>query len=117
MPGKKDGRLTPEEKQKAVAWLEAQCGKDAKCPMCQHEHWILSDHFTAPTVWGGGYIIGGVAYPCFSIICGKCGYQAFFNATLARILPPDEKIEKEKQAKLEAELMAEALKKEGADRG
>jgi hypothetical protein len=90
------GTLTPEQQQKALAWLQARWGLGRGCPF--HDtptNWQIGDSMiqTLPFA-GGGVVIGGPTYPLFPVICMTCGHTVFINAVVAGIVeaqpPPAE---------------------------
>ena len=90
------GRLSKEEKQKVVDWLEkfqAKRGRNLICPICGEPNWQIGDHLVAPSLLNasGGLLIGGVSYPHVLLISTPCGYTIFLNAVVVGIVNPGEK--------------------------
>ena len=84
----KDGRLTPDEKQRVAAWLTSQGIPPPVCPFCGQREWAIGDHLVQPVTLGpgGGLTLGGVGYPQVMLISSKCGYTALINAVIAGVL-------------------------------
>jgi len=82
----KDGKLSKEEKDKAVHWLEERWPEPRTCPISGHDTWIIGDHLVTPLVWSqGDILVGGSVYPLVMVICEACGYTQMFNAVLLGI--------------------------------
>jgi hypothetical protein len=58
-----DGRLTDEERQRALEWLESKQAPVARCPHCVNNSWGIADHFVTTPRVSGNIIIGGAMYP------------------------------------------------------
>ena len=84
----KDGKLTKEEKQKTIDWIEERkLGEGPHCPVCGTNHWQIADHLVAPSIHTGeGLLLGGPAYPHVMVICRKCSNTLFLNAVMMGIL-------------------------------
>jgi ribosomal protein S27AE len=94
----KDGKLSPEEKQRAIDWVNVRwVGQNQACPICGDGHWIIGDHLVQPLTVGpeNSIQLGGAGYPQVMLISVKCGYTRFLNAVLIGLVggtpPPDEK--------------------------
>ncbi len=93
-----DGKLTEEEKQTIIAWLN-QRGKNHACSVCQENSWTVGDHLLFGMVdRRGAASLGGAYYPQFFLSCNNCYYTRHFMA--AQVLglkktEPKEKAEKE----------------------
>ncbi len=74
------GKLTPEEKQKIIAWMNER-GKSHTCPVCQENNWTVGDHLLSGMVYqGGNLLVGGTHYPQFFVTCNNCFYTRQFMA-------------------------------------
>jgi len=88
-----NGKLTPEEKQKFVAWLNAKT-KSHQCPVCDTNGWTVADHLIdARPHTGGGLVVGGTTYPSAILVCNNCAYTRQFMAVPIGLLssPDDER--------------------------
>lgn len=87
MPGP-DGKLTPEEKTKAVVWFGQR--HKLHCQVCGNNNWVVGDHLVQPITLGPNMnlMLGGiVGYPQVMRVCTICGHTMFFNAVIMGILP------------------------------
>jgi hypothetical protein len=82
------GKLTPEDKQKCVDWINSFRQPPLVCPICGSKNWSIADHLVAPPVLGpgSGLQLGGVSYPQLMLISNPCGHTIFVNAVLAGVL-------------------------------
>ncbi|MBU1209929.1 MAG: hypothetical protein KJ587_01490 [Alphaproteobacteria bacterium] len=82
-----DSKLTKDQKDRALAWLNQKWVGNKACPVCAQNHWTIADHAVTPSIsHGSGLIIGGPSYPHALVICNNCGHTLFFNAVLMGIL-------------------------------
>jgi hypothetical protein len=86
-----DGRLTADERERAVAWLQSTQAPVARCPHCANNQWRIANHLVAPSSFSSSVILGGTAYPHFMVICQICGFVKFFNAIASRVISPVDK--------------------------
>ena len=78
------GKLTGEERAKALEWLEKKISKP--CEACENDDWFLADSIVASVNMNmSGIIFGGELLPCFCAICKNCGNTRFFNAVLSGV--------------------------------
>jgi hypothetical protein len=83
------GKLTDDEKTKAIAWLKEKWKEPSNCPISKDNNWTIGDHVITPFVIGnGGAISANVAYPHVLLICKTCGHTILFNAVMMGIFPP-----------------------------
>lgn len=94
------GKLTPEEKQKIIGWLNEK-GKNHACPVCQENSWTLGEYLLGGmTYQGGSLVLGGVHYPQFFLTCSNCFFTRQFMATpVLKMEDPQLKEEKKKKGK------------------
>ena len=78
---KPDGKLTEEEGETFVAWLNEKT-KNHVCPVCQNNNWEVGSHIIEGTVYRPGVTVigGGVAYPQLFVTCNNCQYTRHFMA-------------------------------------
>ena len=83
------GQLTPEQRDKAIAWVNQHFKAPQQCPVCTSSNWVVGDRLWAPNIFrsDGGLSIGGTAMPLLVLTCTTCGYTHFLNAVLAGLLP------------------------------
>jgi hypothetical protein len=84
------GKLSPEDKNKIIAWLTRDGRPTPICPICGTQEWAIADHVTQPITVGGaggGLVLGGVGYPNIMVVSTRCGYTMYVNAVIAGILP------------------------------
>ena len=75
------GKLSQEDQQKALAWLDRHWRHPRKCPVCESEQWSMGDRVVAPpNLHGGSFHLAGFVYPFVTVGCKTCGYTRFFNA-------------------------------------
>lgn len=79
------GKLSPEEKDKIIAWLDAKW-KTAACPFHGPTNWEIGDATgTQPFAGigggtpGSGVVVGGNSYPLVVLTCATCGYTIHVN--------------------------------------
>lgn len=84
--------LTPEQKQKAVDWLQRKWTGSQACPVCGTNNWTVADHLVSPPITGvgGGTFLGGPSYPHVMLISNECGYVMMFNAIILGIVEKKE---------------------------
>lgn len=93
-----DSKLTAEQKEMAVAWLNERGAGDPTCPGCGKKNWEVGEHLVSPPIQSKrGLILGGLAYPNFMIICSNCGNTQYFNAVMAKLVESNK--EKEEKSK------------------
>ncbi len=80
-----NGLLTTEDRTKIDDWLKTNWHM-GKCPVCNHQNWVLADHVVTPILYSGVGFIQGARYPQIMIICQGCGYTLYFNAITAGIM-------------------------------
>jgi C4-type Zn-finger protein len=74
-------KLTPEEKAKAIAWVEKFTKDGNGCPICRHPKWELSEEFVEIHPHYGRVVLsGGHVYPQIMLVCEQCAYAFLFNA-------------------------------------
>jgi hypothetical protein len=79
------GKLSPDEKEKVIAWLSAHWRK-ADCPFHGPTQWEIGDATgTQPFAGSGGgepgsgVVLGGGSYPLVVLTCATCGYTIHIN--------------------------------------
>ena len=84
--------LSPEEKDRALAWLKRHAPDGFRCYVCGNKAWHLADHFVTPTASrpDAPLMLGGTVYPQFMLVCLTCGHTVYFNAVLSGIIQPPE---------------------------
>ncbi len=82
-----EGKLTEEEKQKILAWLESHEKQPRVCQLCGSTNWLLAEHVVQPLRYGP-QIYGGVAYPQIMLISQPCGHTLYVNAVMIGLYPP-----------------------------
>lgn len=85
-------KLTPEQLEKAVAWLQSHDHPAPPCPICGQNKWTVGIHLVQPITMGPdrNVHLGGVSYPFLQVISPKCGYTMFVNAVIAGLVPKAE---------------------------
>ncbi len=81
------GKLTDQETETVMAWLQERAGEDLPCPVCSHEAWLIGDlkgRLPAP------HPLGGPAYPFVVLLCMNCAHTLFFNAIVMGVEPKAE---------------------------
>jgi len=92
----KEGRITEEERSKALAWLNEKAGIGV-CSMCGTKNWILADTMpNPPTYTSAGTRIGGITVPMVGIFCAKCGHLVFFSAIVMGLIPAEQTLKEQK---------------------
>ena len=88
----KDGKLLPEERNKAAEWFRTHWTQNYPCPVSGDNKWAIAEHLIMPitSAGAGGLLLGGVGYPQIMIICGGCGFTLYFNAVMIGIVVPAE---------------------------
>ncbi len=80
-------RIYKLEVKKIITYLEDKW-KGRKCPMCNSNHWVISDIIYELREFRGGNLnAGSPLYPVIPIICDNCGNTIFINALKAGALP------------------------------
>lgn len=98
MPGN-DGKLTPDEIQTIIAWLNAKGGGNRPCPVCNNPGWSVGSHLVTGTIFrSGGLMLGGEVYPQFFVTCTNCFYTRHFMANPVLKMRSAEEMEKDKKA-------------------
>ncbi|MGX7875991.1 hypothetical protein ACVDG5_027735 [Mesorhizobium sp. ORM6] len=89
-----DGKMTPEERQRAVNWLNTKA-PNMRCSACGHTSFSIAEHFFSPPIhYGGNMVLGGPNYPQFVVVCHNCGHMMGFSAIASGVIqksPPDGK--------------------------
>lgn len=86
------GKLSPEEFQKVLQWVNTRWKPHVPCEMCGAMHsWSVADLVNSPVNLGAGknFYLGGPNYPQVQVICANCGNTKFLNAILVGIIPPE----------------------------
>lgn len=68
--------LSEEQKQEIIRKLQEK-GVKTKCPMCDHDNFIIADGYFANIVQKkpvGAIVLAGQTIPTIPIICAKCGF-------------------------------------------
>jgi hypothetical protein len=89
---KEVGRLSPEQVQQALAWLEAKWGPNVPCPMHQGPtRWEVNPYFgQLPGYEATGFLSNsGRSFPAVIVTCTICAFMVPVNAIRAGIIPPD----------------------------
>jgi len=80
-------KLSGEQMNKAIKWLNEHWKGDTKCMICQNNNWNISDIiFEFRAFSNGNLIVGGPVYPAIVVICTNCGLSLIFNAIHAGII-------------------------------
>ena len=83
-----DGKLTDEEREKAVAWLNEKT-KNYECPVCGTNNWAIGQHIIQEDIYrGGNVIVGGSVYPTVFVVCTNCAYVRHFMAIQMGVIDP-----------------------------
>lgn len=87
MAKKDDSNLSEEDKAEIQKYLDEKWTGQKACPACNSNNWIIGDEFVTPIILGkgGGFTLGGTAFPQFMLICSACGYTHYFNAMVSGI--------------------------------
>jgi hypothetical protein len=87
------GKLSPEEKQKALDWVNRHWeGRSQACPICGNSQWVIGEHLVQPITLGEKHHLmlgGGPGYPLIQVISIPCGYTVFVNAVIAGVVLGD----------------------------
>ena len=88
--------LSKENQQKALNWLNNKWPQHKReCDICGSKDWQLTEHLVSPLVFhNGGFQLGGMSYPCVSVICKNCANTKYLNAVMMGLI---EKKESEKK--------------------
>lgn len=85
-----DGKLTPAEREKAVAWINRKAPQ-LSCPSCGQRKFTLGENYLAPPVWyGGNMMLGGISYPMFFLVCDNCFHVMTYSAIASGVLVPSQ---------------------------
>jgi len=88
---KKDpSKLSEENTQKLLQWIQSKQKGDFTCPLCKEKSWEIQDRLVAPPGFGVGLLLGGTVYPQAMVICKNCGNTQYFNAMMAGIVEKKE---------------------------
>ncbi len=91
-------KLSEEEQQKVIEWLEAKWQGEKLCQVCGTGNWSVSDLiFQLPEFDPKKITIGGPVMPVVSISCNNCGNTYFFNAMKLGVLHPPENPENQEE--------------------
>jgi hypothetical protein len=84
----KDGKLTPEDRQKVIEWMGAHGKGDPRCPICLSEKWMIAEFLVQPMTIGGNHSLqlGGGGLPNIVLISDPCGYTRYLNAVLVGLV-------------------------------
>lgn len=74
-----DGKLTNEEQEKIISWLNEK-GRNHACPVCNENTWRVGEHLLKGPVYSTKLVIGGLTYPQFFVICTNCYHVRPFIA-------------------------------------
>ena len=78
-----------EKQQKALKWLNEKWSKEKrKCEICLQDNWNISQDIVAPPIFtnSSSFMLGGVTYPQFMILCNNCGNTKYINAVIAGLV-------------------------------
>lgn len=90
----KDGKLSPEEQQKIIDWIQKHSLGLLSCHLCKQTNWGITEHLIyLPVYTPNALMIGGPTYPCIQLICNNCRSIQFINAmqVILSPSPPDKK--------------------------
>jgi hypothetical protein len=80
------GKLSPEEKDVVVAWLNAHWSNNG-CPFHGPTVWEVGDAIatsafagTGGGLPGSGFVLGGLTYPLIVVTCQICAFTVLVNA-------------------------------------
>ncbi len=93
--------LSQEQRKKFDKWLEFNWKGDKKCPICLSREWNISDRIFELREFTGEETPREVmVQPIVIMSCKRCGFNVFFNAIGAGLLPPkNQKNAREKEEK------------------
>jgi hypothetical protein len=87
------GHLTPEQLNKAQAWLSAHWINSA-CPFHGLTTWEVGGVLAQAMAYvGGGLVVGGPVYPFLVVTCSHCGYSVLVNALKIGIVQPEQPVQ------------------------
>ena len=70
------------------------------CPLCHADQWLIGDTIYYLNEYHGKKIIlGGSAYPVFTIACAHCGNTLLVNALIANVISKDDEKNKDEGVK------------------
>lgn len=93
-------KLTDEQSDKLVSWVEEKWLGEKECPICKVASWGISNTLFELKSYGAGVItVGGPLVPLAVVTCSNCGYSITFNALRIGILPDEPKVEPHKENK------------------
>lgn len=97
---KKKNMLSNEEKKKIADEL-AKRQPVLKCPMCQHNSFIMADGYFNNSMQNdlSSFNIGGQSIPTIAIICSKCGFVSQHAIGILGLLPKQDNTEKDESNK------------------
>lgn len=89
-------KLSDEQKEQAVTWLNEKWKPVKKCTVCGSTSWSVSDTFFQLTEFHlNKIIVGGPVQPVICVTCNNCGNTILINAVLSGIIPtPENEIKK-----------------------
>ena len=70
-------------------WLEKNWGKDPKCPHCGGTDWTATSKIFELSQFLSKGPNENKVFPVIPVICTKCGYTAFVNPVIAKIIPQE----------------------------
>lgn len=70
--------LTPEQKKKLIAHLNAKM--KGACPICLSQSWTIGPLIHALPWFEGNLVLGGGAIPMAVLVCTNCSFVAHFAA-------------------------------------
>lgn len=84
-----NGRLTPEDQERVVSWLQARWGVTPECPFHGRTSWQIGETLVQTVQYSpSGFLVGGLVYPLIVVTCSTCGFTVLVNAVLAGIVQP-----------------------------
>lgn len=90
MPEPKQTPESDASSEKLVEHLRQKWGDPRNCPMCGAAKWHVGDTVFTPVLFtGGGVRIGGPSIPMVPVVCTDCGFTAWINALVAKLIEPD----------------------------
>lgn len=85
------GKLTQEEYQRAVQWINTRWMGAVPCEMCgAKQHWDTLQYLVAPPNVSDTKqkILTGYFYPQFMVLCTNCGNTKYVNAYITGVVTP-----------------------------
>ena len=83
------GKLTPEEYQAAVNWINTRWINQVPCEMCgATRRWNTGGYIVSPPnlTAGGVRLQSGYYYPTFPVTCMNCGNTKYVNAFISGVM-------------------------------